>query len=302
MSLVRNSWIRQNKVTKFQQKNDLYKRVSTNYLRHLGRFYTFRQLYSYWQNKIQALHPQIYVQQLAIKGKSVFADIKVEKTVTELKEEAVSFGLQLPHNLVTEIYEFASSTPCTEPGFNDEYLVEDVKHGRLRGGRYVLRGLVNDVMKCNAIQQLVHDPLLLNIVRQYLNYWPTLITQHLTWSFASDLPEAEIKKTYPPINFHYDVAGCNFVTVYFYITDVDLDSGPHIMFKNSQKHKPLKVLLAGSCPIKQTDEEVYSYYGKENELVITGKKGFGFVQDPACVHRLKSPVTTNRLLLQIRYS
>ncbi|MCM2410035.1 hypothetical protein ACOWPH_09410 [Anabaena sp. PCC 7938] len=219
--------------------------------------------------------------------------------MADMEKQSVFLGLQLPRYMVEEIYKFATNTLCTEPKHDDEFLECDIKNGCLKNGRYVMRGLVSNVMNCDAIKQIVHDPVLLNIVRQYLKYWPTLITQHLTWSFASELPVAEIKKIYPPTNFHYDVAGYNFMTIYFYITDVDADSGPHIMIKNSQKQKPLRMLLA---PNRQSDEEVYGYYGKESELVITGKSGFGFVQDPSCIHKVKPPKISNRLLLQIRYS
>lgn len=299
MNLSKNIHQRKTANPQFQSKNDFYQRIGAKYWQRLGRFYTFRKAYSYCQNQIQKWHSPTHQKRPLIREKSIFTNISIDKTVAELKQDSVSLGLQLPKDLVREIYEFATQTPCIEPGFNQTFLAEEINNGRLGNGRYVMRGLVNDVMNCSAIQKLVHDPLLLNIVRQYLNYWPTLITQHLTWSFVSDLPEAEIKKIYPPTNFHYDVAGYNFMTAYFYITDVDLDSGPHIMIRNSQKRKPLKMLLSSNC---QTDEEIYNYYGKADELIITGKQGFGFVQDPACIHKLKPPTKTNRLLLQIRYS
>jgi hypothetical protein len=280
-------------------KNDFHKRVGISYWQRLGRFNTFRQTYSFLQNKIQSLNTNNYINRLEISEKTIFTDIQVNKIVTDIEKSAIAFGLQLPPQLVAEIYNFATHTPCTEPRFDSEFVVSDINSRIFQDGSYVMRGLVNNLTECAAIQQIVHDPLLLNVVREYLKYWPTLITQHLTWSFASSLSETEIKKIYPPTNFHYDVAGCNFMTAYFYITDVDINSGPHIMIQNSLKHKPLKMLLASN---RQSDEDVYNYYGKESELVITGKSGFGFMQDPSCIHKVQAPRATNRLLLQIRYS
>jgi hypothetical protein len=299
MTNLFNGLSRQSIVSNTNFTNDFHKRVGISYWQRLGRFYSFRKLYSIFQNQIQNFNSNAYKKRLQILDDSMFKDISVNNVVADIEQQSVFFGLQLPHYMVEEIYEFATHTLCTEPKHNDEFLEHDVKNGRLKNGRYVMRGLVSNVMNCDAIRQLVHDPVLLDIVRQYLKYWPTLITQHLTWSFASDLPEAEIKKIYPPTNFHYDVAGFNFMTIYFYITDVDVDSGPHIMIKNSQKRKPLRMLLASN---RQFDEDVYSYYGKESELVITGKSGFGFIQDPSCIHKVKPTRTSNRLLLQIRYS
>ncbi|YAF95016.1 MAG: hypothetical protein AB3A66_20900 [Nodularia sp. CChRGM 3473] len=287
------------KLPVLNQKNDFHKRVGTNYWQRLSRFYVFRKTYSILQTQIQKLNPTAYTKRLEILDKSMFTGVQVIQAVKELEDCAVCFGLRLPDHMVKEIYDFAIQSPCTEPGYNEEFLVEDVNNGRLQSGHYVMRGLVSNVRDCQAIEKIVHDPLLLEIVHKYLKYWPTLITQHLTWSFASNLPEAKIKKIYPPTNFHYDIAGYNFMTVYFYITDVDVDSGPHIMIINSHKRKPLWMLLASNC---QSDHTVLNHYGTKNQIVIIGKSGFGFIQDPSCIHKVKPPVTSNRLLLQIRYS
>lgn len=288
--------------TQLQQNhlgNDFQKRVKKQYLQRLSRFHGVRQAYSILQNQLQSLNPTVYQNRLEIRRQSIFTDIAVQKAVADLRDCGVAFDLQIPMNMVTEISEFASVNPCKEPGFNADFFADDVKNGHLQSERYVMRGLVNNVRDCQAIEAIVHDPLLLEIVHEYLKYWPTLITQHLTWSFASDLPESEIKKSYPPTNFHYDIAGYNFMTAYFYITDVDINSAPHIMIKQSHKYKPLYMLLASNC---QADDAILNHYGRDKQIVITGKKGFGFVQDPSCFHKVKPPVTSNRLLLQIRYS
>lgn len=299
MTNLMNSLLTTTESSKPSLKNDFHKRIGKHYLQRFSRFNSFRQGYSIFQNQLQRFNPTAYTKRLAMGKKSIFTGMEPDKFVADLEESSVSYGLQLPANMASEILEFATRMPSIEPGFDDEFVPKDVQNGRLRGGRYVMRGLVSNVIDCPAIKQLVHDPLLLEIVRKYLNYWPTLITQHLTWSFASDQSEEEIQKIYPPTNFHYDVAGYNFMTSYFYITDVDADSGPHIMIKNSRDNKPLKMLLRSNL---QTDDAVYSYYGKDSEVVITGKSGFGFVQDPSCLHKVKPPTTSNRLLLQIRYS
>ena len=90
------------------------------------------------------------------------------------------------------------------------------------------------------------------------------------------------------------------VTACFYITPVlDEFSGPHLTIKGSHKRKPLWMLLKSG---RLSDEKVYAYYGKDNEIEIKGKAGFGFFEDPSCFHKVKVPTSQNRLLLQIRYS
>lgn len=89
------------------------------------------------------------------------------------------------------------------------------------------------------------------------------------------------------------------MTAYFYITDVDEHSRPHVMLKGSHGKKPIHIMLSSN---RHPDSTIFKHYSQENEIVITGKRGFGFVQDPSCIHKVVPPVTANRLLLQIRYS
>jgi hypothetical protein len=282
-----------------QSKTDFQKRTQ-NYLHRLGRFNIVRQAYSAIQSQSQKFDSINHIKRLKLEKQTIFSQINVDRCVAEVQKTAVYQGLQLPANIVNQIYQFAANTPCTEPKFPGNFYAEDVINGKLNSqGRHVMRGLVSNADQCQAIDKIISDPLLIEIVRKYLKYYPTLITKHLTWSFASELPESEIQKIYPPTNFHYDVAGYNFMTISFYLTDVDLNSGPHVMIKHSHHSKPLQMLLGSNI---HTDSTIFNHYGSDNQIYITGKKGFGFVQDPSCIHKLNPPVTGDRLILQIRYS
>mgnify|MGYP001796294078 FL=1 len=199
------------------------------------------------------------------------------------------------------MYRYACETHCHAPGHEGEIYVADVQNGQLKGGRIVFRGLVNHPERCPVVERMAQDPMLLEVVRRYLRYWPMRLTYHLSWSFAVDIPEQEQKKVYPPLNYHYDVAGYNFMTTYFYITDIDADTGAHVMIERSHNQKPFNTLFTSGAAA-QLAQQVLDYYGADSETVIEGKAGFGFVQDPSCFHRLSPLKKGRRLLLQIRYS
>ena len=271
----------------------------SNRLYSIGRFLWVRKTYSRIQQIKQCLSRFFSANVVSFPDLSMFAGFDVENCIEELKEKAVSFGLTLPSESVEQIYQYACQTFCTEPKYNHRFWIEQINNGYLPDGHLVVRALVNEPANCPAIQNLIKDPILLQIVQRYLHYRPNRITAHLTWSIASNLPECEQRKLYPPTNYHYDIAGYNFMTVYFYITPVlDGNSGPHVMIQNSHGAKHLIFLLSG-C---HSDERVYRYYNRSQELTITGDAGFGFVQDPSCIHKVKPPVTNHRLLLQLRYS
>ncbi|WP_222425203.1 hypothetical protein [Planktothrix tepida] len=270
-----------------------------NRLYGISRFLWMRQIYSQIQKVKQHfqnfLSPQVY----DINSFSWFSGFDIETCLAEIRETAVSLNLQLPLEIVKEIFDYACQTSCTEPKYPHRFWIDQVHQGSLPDGHSVVRALVDEPSNCPAIKQLIHDPILLEIVHRYLQYRPNRITAHLTWSIASNLPETEIQKIYPPTYYHYDIAGYNFMTVYFYITAVqDEYSGPHIMIEKSHLHKPLALLFSGRHP----DDLVYRYYSRQQERIILGNAGFGFIQDPSCIHKIKPPVNNHRLLLQLRYS
>lgn len=250
------------------------------------------------RNQIQKFDPNLNDAKLKLSNRSIFDGFCVEDAVQSIKRDSVAFGLQLPSNLTRSIHEYAVNNFCFEPEHPERFKVDDLRDGHL-GDRPVFRALVGDLGRCKAIEEIARDPILFKIASGYLGYYPTLVTSHLTWSIASNLSPQEVKKHYPPATFHYDIAGYNFVTAYFYITDVDLESGSHVMIRNSHRSKPLPLLLLSG---RHSDETIYQYYGRENEMAIVGQAGFGFFQDPSCIHKLIPPVKHNRLLFQIRYS
>lgn len=286
------------------ENHDFAKRINqSKRWQALGRFKTVRRGYSIFQNQLQQFNSHFYQQRLNIREVSkvsALSPIQVNQCVDNVRQTGVHSGLNLKEEAVKTIRSFADSNLCTEPKHHGFFFASDIRNGRLNGKyRRVMRGLVSNINKCPVIDTIVCDATLIEIARKCLGYYPTLITRHLTWSFACDLDESETQKLYPPTNFHYDVAGFNFVTASFFITDVDENTGPHIMIKKSHNRKPLQMLFRSNI---QKEADVWRYYDRSEQLTITGNAGFGFFQDPSCIHRLKLPRNSDRLILQIRYS
>ena len=272
--------------------------------RLLGRFHINRRGYSLLQNLRQRLNLSPAKKQLKIGDRSIFGDVSPSTYVEKIRREGVAFGLNLPDPMVEEIYQYACNAPCYATGAardEGDFLIGEVQKGYLKGKYPVaLAEFSNSTLsKCEAIEKLVQDPLLLQIAHDYLNYWPTKIERYMSWTLASHLSEEETRRLNQPVVYHYDLPpGFNSCRIYFYITDVDTASGPHVMIEGSHDKKPLSWLLA---PCQQTDDAVHDHYGRENEIVIEGKRGLGFFQDPYCFHKATTPITRDRLLLQIRY-
>ncbi|ASC69824.1 hypothetical protein XM38_007540 [Halomicronema hongdechloris C2206] len=280
----------------------LYRVLKGDLYRTIGRFLLVRRLYSWLQGRRQGRQPWRYRLRLRPRETSLVEGVEAHQYVAELRQEAVSFRLRLPPQLVKQIYQFAETADCREPGRDDLFRASDIKAGKVCQDIPVLRGLVQHPMACDGVEHLMRDPLLLQIARDYLGYWPNQVMANLVWSFVvPEMPEALRKERYNPLSYHYDVAGFNFMSAYFYLTPVDAQSGAHVMIRQSHGRKPWYAWMARRSG-RQPDERLFQYYGRAQELVIEGAAGFGFVQDPSCFHKLLSPTKADRLLLHIRYA
>lgn len=264
----------------------------------LGRFKLVRTAYSTIR-QYGNQSAQIYS---AAPRDTLFRDINVDDAVREIATEAVCLGFQLPAEICASIEDFAKTQPLH--AHNDPYganfYYSDVHRGRTAAGREVPVGGVKNPMRCPAVRAVADDPKLRAIVREYLRFEPRKANVLLHWTFASDFSEDDCRRlNYGVIDYHYDVESFNFVYANFYIRDTDRDSGAHVMMKRSHNKKPLRLLLGS---VKASEDEVRRVFGPENEIVIEGPAGTGFIQDTSCYHRATRAKSRDRLMLAIRFT
>ncbi|MBH8565179.1 phytanoyl-CoA dioxygenase family protein [Nostoc sp. CENA67] len=230
---------------------------------------------------------------------SCFAEIHLDRVVNKLKTEGLYLGINLPQEMVQEIIEFAKSTACygnrkSNLGFyyHQKEQVEKNLRKHFTTGNYFNTGLL-----CPAIKKLQNDPLLLAIAARYLDTQPVHQGNHLWWSFAGKTTYHE--QSQAAQFFHYDMDDYRFIKFFFYLTDVDETSGPHVCVRGSHNQKKLSHLCLRK---RETDKDIIDYYGIDSLVKICGKAGFGFVEDPLCFHKGIPPTHQDRLILQIEFA
>ena len=149
---------------------------------------------------------------------------------------------------------------------------------------------------CEAVRQLQRNPKLLEIATQYLNTKPVHLSTKLWWSYATEASLTE-RLNFAQVFFHYDLLDYRCLQFFFYLTDVDRFSGPHVYVRGSHQNKKFTHQL--SFFTGRSDKEIIDYYGTDNIEVICGKAGLGFVEDPYCFHKGIPPSSKNRLILKI---
>lgn len=260
----------------------------------MGRFRTVRRSYSAWRHVRQHLSPPQQVNGVAA-GPSLFAAHDKRTIVDTLRRDGIYVGLQLPPAIIDEVVSFARTAPLTRWAEEDSFTYADVTNGRLPSGDAVVVGSVRDPEACPAVLRVKNDPKLREFVSAYLGYVPQQVRVVLFWNFASTLTPEERAKVHQANNYHYDVDGYNWLYTQFFMTDVDADSGPHIIIKGSHRDKPLHLLFSS---VKQPDSAIHGYYGANRETVIEGPAGLGFIEDTSSFHKAVEPRKRDRLLLQ----
>jgi hypothetical protein len=277
-------------MTSIINSTDYSKRVSDNLINKLGRFSWFRKLRSTAKKA-----PQAY----KIRDSNIFCEeINIESCLKQINDTAVYQGFYLHPNIVDEIFNFAINNECIEPKTHKSFRV--ILCQNLPKSNYIYRGLVTNTSKCQAIDEVKYNSKVIEICTRFLGYKPTKITQHLTWSLVVPENEKLIQQNYPAAKWHYDVVGEESLTFNFYLTDVNNDQeGTHQFLSGSHKNQPWQLLLKPNTIPETTLDK---YFPQQPKLSILGSAGFGFIENPLCLHRVKPPTIKPRLILQLRYS
>ncbi|YAF95722.1 MAG: hypothetical protein AB3A66_24820 [Nodularia sp. CChRGM 3473] len=230
---------------------------------------------------------------------SIFSDIQVDEIVTSLKQDGIYLGIHLPDSIFQEIINFVQNNRCYGDGnYNCGFLYADKARAAKNYGKSFIQGdYYNTTLLCPAIKKIASDPKILEIAHKYLEKNPVFTGSQLHWVFVKNKSKYDLNKA--AMNFHYDLNDYRNLILFFYLTDVNLSSSPHVYIRGSHKRKRLSYIL--SLFRRQSEAELLNYYESDRWLTICGKAGFGFVEDVFAFHKATPPISQDRLLLQIKF-
>lgn len=233
---------------------------------------------------------------------SILGDLDVNSIAATIETDSCYQGLQLPEDVVQELLEFASSTVC--------YINRDLKRPwRCKGTEQVGANLPKNSRLCSymsnsklssTLKKLEKDPGILAIAAKFLGAQAVHMGSEISWSFP--VAGTHVQQREAAQVFHYDLDDYRFIKFFFYLTDVDISSGPHAYIRGTHKHKKWLHQLIGTRCADIDDEKIVECYGAQNVVNVCGKAGFGFVENPLCFHKGTQPTEKPRLMLQIEYA
>jgi len=231
-------------------------------------------------------------------SETLFPEVDAAAAAQRMRRDGVYAGLRLPDAILHDILAFSFCTNCF--GNSDsKALLKIGSIAQAEGVRdFVIADCRDAVDSCGAINRLQRDPVLLSIAESYLGTAPCLLRSRLWWSFCCpDISDRE-RESYSQ-TFHFDLEDWRTVKFFFYLTDTDASSGAHQFVRGSLIRRPWALQLT---PFKACGETTLrKYYHPEDILTLTGRAGFGFVEDTFGFHRGIAPTRRARLMLEIEY-
>jgi hypothetical protein len=156
--------------------------------------------------------------------------------------------------------------------------------------------LPDDILANKDIHQIMTDPALIAIAQDYLGTKPILGSVEMWWSF----PVENIEKfaSASAMKYHFDMDHVNFFNLFFYLTDVDTENGPHCFVRSSHRSLPKIFRKRG----RFEDETVKKIYNPADIIEMTGKRGTVIAEDTKGLHKGKAPTKGARLILQLHFT
>ena len=147
---------------------------------------------------------------------------------------------------------------------------------------------------CEAVWEVACDPKVLEVVRLYLGGEPILYHSVIWRNKGVNNPE-HVRDSHL-YRFHFDVADVKSLVLYTYLSDVDEQSGPHMIISGTQHSKP----LWDTIRLYLGDQTAQARYADRIRL-ITGKCGTTFFEEQTAYHKQLVPQKP-RMMLRITYT
>jgi hypothetical protein len=200
------------------------------------------------------------------------------------------FNQVVDSSLVTAIRDYAEQAPCQARGF--ETPQGAYPRSAPEAGRYDFDEEVS--LRCPEVQEFVSDPGMALVAQKYLEQ-PVLMDEVAFWWTTTQRSEmANINAQL----FHQDRDRLSFLKFFIYLTDVTLETGPHVYLSGSHRNIPPALRSDG----RKDDEAVRAAGLWGNVSEICGPAGTLMAVDTIGLHKGKTPIASDRLALEIEFA
>jgi len=279
-------------------KMKFFDKQSVNaYKRLLKVFYSFGGVFNPIISKVLG-KPKIRFEKVGLLAK--LSNPELEAAEYQLKKE----GFVVFENILTpELCEDFIKMSLKTPGITR---VMDGEKGE-RKSMYFDRGnpqsvrfdySASDLVSHEIVQKLISDESIFDFAQRYLGAAPILDLVAMWWHTTfSDLADKQAAQW-----FHFDMERVKWIKFFFYITDVDENSGPHTFVPKTHSKFGIPSRLRRRGYVRLADSEVEEYFPVTEWKEFVGKRGTLIVEDTRGLHKGKHCKSGDRLLFQLEFT
>jgi hypothetical protein len=144
-----------------------------------------------------------------------------------------------------------------------------------------------------VIQKLMCDESMMAVAQGYLEAAPINDLSAMWWSAPFGNASSAAAQL-----FHFDLDRLQFLKIFFYLTDVGPDNGPHMYVRGSHRKRPEVFFEDRRFP----DSEVAGGFPAEDIREVHGPMGTIIAGDTTCLHKGKSLRAGSRLMFEIEFT
>ena len=234
---------------------------------------------------------------------SAFFDFAfTSEKLLQLQSDGILTGIKLKPQLAQEIKNHLSSIDINWDGSTITKDIDEIAKLTKADVSIAQAHYINPI-RDGLISKMATDPALLSFASTYLRESELNLDVFAWWNFP--VKKEDIKSNYfgdynYAREFHFDHTSRRMFKIFIYLTDCDLQSGPHAYIKKSHLKRPLGISLRQA----NIDVESMKKYipVDENWLTLTGEEGDCFAVDHYGMHCGIEPTHKSRLALQFMYS
>lgn len=213
----------------------------------------------------------------------------LDAAVEGLKRDGIYvFPGRLDPALCSELHALATELPATLVPAPASGPREEQFSSTPRAPRYQFSE--TQLLASRAVRTLVADPSVFALAQRYLGAAPINDLITMWWSAPFGAASSAAAQL-----FHFDMDRIGFVKIFVYLTDVDVDSGPHVYVRGSHRSKP----PAFFRDRRFTDREVEAAFPREDILELPGPVGTIIAADTSGLHKGKALARGHRLIFQL---
>lgn len=220
-------------------------------------------------------------------------DISQQRSlISQLQQEGLAIlPMRLDAAWVEKLRHAILTQPMTVNGTGTKRLWSEHPKGSAR-----LLVEENALLGLDPVQQLLMDPVVVALVGQYLGCQPVFDLAASFLSFPVDATEADRSRSAQ--QYHFDHDRISFIKLFCYLTDVDMDAGPHVFVAGSKHRRPDALWRDG----RLGDTEVEAAYPENAIRKICAPAGTIFLADTASLHKGLPPKSRERMIFQLEYA